>query len=132
VSAGRTFNHPYESYANLKPQVTLKATLDASDDWETAVKALQAKAETIIEDHKRVMLQSIVELHDLADRQREVARLEDSITRAQQRLESLRTAKTPLLASAEQTTPDEPEFDEDDPPERERDGYKAYDVRPSY
>jgi hypothetical protein len=44
VSAGRTFNHPYEDYSNLKPQVTLKATVDDGENFEDAVKELQRKA----------------------------------------------------------------------------------------
>ena len=31
VSAGRTFNHPYENFSNLRPQVTLKATPDEGE-----------------------------------------------------------------------------------------------------
>ncbi len=33
VSAGRTFNHPYEQFSILKPSVTLKARIDEGEDW---------------------------------------------------------------------------------------------------
>lgn len=90
VNAGRTFNHPYESYSNLRPSVTIKAELLEGEDWEAATKELQAKAESMVEEHKQHMLRSLKELHDLTVRQREVASLEDSIRGAQSRLDRLR------------------------------------------
>lgn len=59
VSAGRKFNHPFESYSNLSPGITLKAKLTDGEDWQVAAKALQAEAERIIEDHKQDLLESI-------------------------------------------------------------------------
>lgn len=90
VSAGRTFNHPYESYANLKPMVTVRAALEEGEDWQEATKSLQATAERLVEDHKRHMLASIEELEQLSRKQAEVASIEASIVRAQAKLAALR------------------------------------------
>lgn len=90
VSAGRTFNHPFESYSNLKPMVTVKADLADGEDFEEAIKALQAKAESLVEDHKRHMLKSIEELHELECRRREAASLERKILDCQRELDRIR------------------------------------------
>jgi hypothetical protein len=45
VSAGRTFNHPYESYSNLRFDVHLNAKLDEGEDPVAATRQLQAQAE---------------------------------------------------------------------------------------
>ena len=97
VNAGRTFNHPYEDYSNLRPSVTLKATLNKNDDPDKAVQELQAKAEKLVEDHKQNMLESLDELHHLTLAQREMQNLEDSLKRAQERLGELREKHTRLL-----------------------------------
>lgn len=115
VSAGRTFNDPYESYANHKPHVTLKATLADGDDPEAAVKALQAKAEALAEDHKQLMLQQIRDAHNLSERQREVRNLEAQITCAQSRLNDLREAAAKGLPAPEpEKEVIEPEVIDDD------------------
>lgn len=75
VSAGRTFNHPHEQFSNLRPEVTLKASLDEADNPDECVKALQARAEQIIEDHKTHMLASLQQLYRLRLIERERASL---------------------------------------------------------
>jgi len=90
VTAGRTFNHPHETYSNLRPDVTLKACLDADDDPNIAAKALQARAEWLVEDHKQGLLTSIEELYQLSQRQAEVRALQRELQRAQDRLEEIR------------------------------------------
>lgn len=52
VSAGITFNHPYEQYANFRPAVTLKASLGEDDDYKRCVSDLQRQANEIIEQRK--------------------------------------------------------------------------------
>ena len=56
VSAGRTFNHPYETYSNLRPGVTVKATLAPGENPTKAINELQALAEKTVEDHKQALL----------------------------------------------------------------------------
>ena len=90
VNAGRTFNHPYESYSNLRPSITVKAQIFEEEDWETVAKALQARVEELVEDHKTHMLKSIETLYDLSQKQQEAARLAAIIERSQQELDSLR------------------------------------------
>lgn len=90
VTAGRTFNHPHEQYSNLRPEIVLTADLDESDDAGACAKALQARAEGLVEDHKQGMLQSIEELYQLSQRQAEVRGLQHELERAQNRLEEIR------------------------------------------
>jgi len=96
VRAGRTFNHPYESYSNLKPEVELTATLEDGDDANLAVQKLQAQAEGMVEDHKQGLLKSIEELHNLSERTAEVQGLQRQLQQAQARLEQIR-AENPEL-----------------------------------
>lgn len=98
VRAGRTFNHPYESYSNLKPEVELTATLEEGEDAIAATRELQAKAEGLVEDHKQGLLRSIEELHQMAAHQSELRGLEQELQRAQERIEQIRK-QTPQLVS---------------------------------
>ena len=56
VSAGRTFNDPYEQYSNHRPSVTLKATIDENEDYTSAVASLQQKATEMVEAHRASIL----------------------------------------------------------------------------
>jgi cell division protein ZapA (FtsZ GTPase activity inhibitor) len=91
VSAGRTFNHPFESYSNLRPEVTIRATLAEGEDFEAVTKQLQAKAERLVEDHKSALLTSLNLLYEYDQAQRRITDLERSINHAQAELESLRS-----------------------------------------
>lgn len=101
VTAGRTFNHPYENYSNLRPEVVLHATLDPGDDAEACAKQLQARAETLVEDHKQGLLKSIEELQVLGQVRSEFLSLDSQLRRHQARLEEIRAAHPQL---AEQLT----------------------------
>ena len=90
VTAGRTFNHPHEQYSNLRPEVTMTATLDDGEDPHVAIRDLQQRAEGLVEDHKRGLLHSIEELYQLTERQAEVRGLEAELKRAQDRLTEIR------------------------------------------
>lgn len=90
VYAGRTFNHPFESYSNLKPSVSLKALLAPGEDATAAVRQLQAQAEQLVEDHKRILLQQLAEIEQQTRQEQERRRLEAEILTAQRRLDELR------------------------------------------
>ena len=90
VTAGRTFNHPHEQYSNLRPEVTMTATLDEGEDATRAVQELQQRAEGLVEDHKRGLLNSIEELYQLSARQSEMRGLQTELKRAQERLDEIR------------------------------------------
>lgn len=96
VTAGRTFNHPHEQYSNLRPEVTMTATLEDGEDAGKATRELQAKAEQIVEDHKRGLLTSIEELYQLTERQAEMRGLQQELERAQKRLEAIRSENPTL------------------------------------
>ncbi len=96
VTAARTFNHPHESYSNLRPAVSLTATIDESEDATVAAKALQAKAEQLVEDHKNALLSSLDQLYEMTQVDSEVASLERQLASAQSRLEQLRATRKEL------------------------------------
>lgn len=116
VSAGRTFNHPYEQFSNLRPNVTVKPTLAEGDDPTKAINELQALAEKSVEDHKQALLHSLEELHYLSEAQRDMTTLAEQITRAQTRLEQIRKAHPQLALpmDAKQEEPDDNLFSRDD------------------
>jgi hypothetical protein len=96
VTAGRTFNHPHEQYSNLRPEVSMTATLEDGEDATKAAQELQARAEQIVEDHKRGLLNSIEELYQLTERQAEMRGLQTELKRAQERLDKIREAHPTL------------------------------------
>lgn len=98
ITAGRTFNHPYEQYSNLRPEVVLIASLEEGDDAQACVRELQARAETLVEDHKNGLLKSIEELHELGQLRAEMLSLGSQVERHQQRLEEIRRAHPGLVA----------------------------------
>lgn len=97
VSAGRTFNHPYEQYSNLRPQVTMKANLQEGDDPDLAAQALQAKCEKLVEDHKTALLKQLEELYHLSQAKQEMADLEQRLKASQMRLNQIRIENPQLL-----------------------------------
>lgn len=97
VVAGRTFNHPHEQYSNLRPEVTLRATLNDGEDPASAVKSLQHKAEGLVEDHKQGLLKSLDELYQLSQQQAEIRGLQGELKRAQDRLDDIRRQNPALL-----------------------------------
>ncbi|HVX56956.1 MAG TPA: hypothetical protein VHA37_04440 [Candidatus Saccharimonadales bacterium] len=99
VTAGRTFNHPHEQYSNLRPEVTLEATLADGEDPAKAARELQARAEGLVEDHKQGMLRSIEELYQLTEKQAEMRGLQRELERAQARLTELRVSHPELQLS---------------------------------
>jgi len=111
VHAGRCFNHPYESYSNLRPEITMTAELGEGEDPVAASKALQQQAETLVEDHKRAMLESIHQLQQMTERQVEMRRLGDEMARVQKRLDAIREENPgiPLPAAATATGHEEGE-----------------------
>jgi hypothetical protein len=90
VTAGRTFNHPHESYSNLRPSVTMTASLDEHEDAREATKHLQAKAEQLVEDHKNHLLETLEEIYEQNEIDNQISDLERQLTSAQQRLDHLR------------------------------------------
>ena len=90
VSAGRTFNHPFESYSNLRCDVHLDARLDEGEDAKAATQALQAQAEELAENHKQDLLKQIHNLERLSRAREEISQLEERVQSAQSRLKSLK------------------------------------------
>jgi hypothetical protein len=99
VTAARTFNHPHESYSNLRPAVSMTATLAAGEDADVAVAALQARAETLVEDHKAAMLASLDAIAEMTTIDSETARLEEQLKAAHARLQALLAKRRELPAT---------------------------------
>ena len=74
----------------------MTATLEEGEDAAKATRELQAKAEQIVEDHKRGLLTSIEELYQLTERQAEMRGLQQELERAQKRLEAIRSENPTL------------------------------------
>lgn len=106
VTAGRTFNHPHESYSNLRPSVTMKASLDDGEDASDATKALQAKAERLVEDHKNTLLDTLNQIYEQDQVDSQIADLERQLTTAQARLERLRGQRRGLPSLEDARTTD--------------------------
>lgn len=90
VSAGRTFNHPFEQYSNFRCDVQLQAGLEPDEDPIKAVQDLQAQVEKIAEDHKQDLLKNIRELERIARCNDEISQLEERMRQADERLKGLR------------------------------------------
>jgi hypothetical protein len=90
VSAGRTFNHPYEQYSNFKPHITLKGSVEEGEDPVACAKAMQQQAESLVEDHKQSLLESIEQLANMQRAERELTDLGRTMARAQERIDQLR------------------------------------------
>lgn len=109
VSAGRTFNDPYEQYANFKPAVTIKATLSEDEEPETIVKELQRKTEAWMFEHKALMLHEIRKIKDLKEAQRNADILERQLQTAQEELADLKRRNPELFAAKLQSGDDQAE-----------------------
>ena len=103
VNAGRTLQHPCETYANIRPEVALTASLEAGDDPIECTRKLQRQAEQLVEEHAMVLRASIQE-RDVAQREEsEIGRIAQSLQSNQDRLDELkanaatRASRTGLL-----------------------------------
>ena len=112
VSAGRTFNHPYEQFSNLRPGVTVRADLAEGEDATKAINDLQSLAEKTVEDHKQALLHSLEELHFLTEDQREMTSLGEQVTRSQARIDEIRKHHPQLtLPIGPKFAPEDQEYD---------------------
>lgn len=57
ATAGRTFNHPYESFANFRPGISIKADLEEGDDLRACLDELHLIAEADVERVKNAILE---------------------------------------------------------------------------
>jgi hypothetical protein len=90
VSAGRTLQHPCETYANLRPAVALRATIEPGEDAVEATRKLQRQAEQLVEEHGMVLRASLLEREVAKREEQELARLTQNIADNQQRLETVK------------------------------------------
>jgi predicted nucleic acid-binding Zn-ribbon protein len=58
ASSGTSFNHPYESYSNFKPSITLKAVVGEHEDPIYCIQNLQRQAHDFVTAEKdRIMME---------------------------------------------------------------------------
>ena len=96
VTAGRTFNHPFEQYSNLRPELTITATLAPGEDLDHATRTLQARAEKLMEQHKENLLETISLVEQEKSRRAEVERIRRQINQTRADLENAQQGKTQL------------------------------------
>jgi hypothetical protein len=121
VHAGRTFNHPHESYSNFKPGVSMTATIEPGEDSGEATKLLQARAEGAVEDLKSRILSDLQAIRDQRARQSEEERLKADLESAETNLKdfqarfnhqrALQPANRQLAEAREAADDDEPDDD---------------------
>ncbi len=90
VTAGRVLPHPEHAYANIRPEVTLRAMLQPGDEPGQAVRALQLQAERLVEDHATVLVASIEQRKIAQHEMDQISRLEQSVQSGQAQLEEIR------------------------------------------
>lgn len=90
VNAGRTLQHPCETYANIRPEVALTATLEPGEDPIEATRKLQRQAEQLVEEHSMVLKAWLMERNVARREVEEIGSLTQSLTSGQGRLEVLK------------------------------------------
>ena len=89
VTAGRVLPHPLESYANIRPEITLTADIEDGEDPDTAARALQGKAESLLEQHSADLKKFLQDQEDRRNRAAELRTLRDRMDRDKERLTAL-------------------------------------------
>jgi hypothetical protein len=87
VSAGRVIPHPRESYANLRPMLSLRASVDETEDISAAVSLLQGVTEALLASHVAHLMATIE-----AEYQAERKRQEEAYDQRQRSLASVADA----------------------------------------
>lgn len=72
ATAGRTFNHPYEQFANFRFELSFTADLDDGEESSQALALLKARAEVEADAHKAAILADI-------ERKRAIARIAEEL-----------------------------------------------------
>ena len=78
VSAGLTFNHPYESYSNFRPNVTYHAAVEEGEDKIACTRVLQELADNEMERWKQKKLCMLEEEEEQRLRKMELRKMEAS------------------------------------------------------
>lgn len=107
VSAARTFNHPHESYANFRFEITQEAALQDGDDPDQCRAQLLEQTEAATEAHKQRILDDIERLRlikqgesqlaDLKRRKKQDDGIPEQIAKTEEALNKL-TAQPLMLA----------------------------------
>jgi len=82
VTAATGFNHPNESYANFKPAVTLKASLETGDVPEYVARELQRQACVLVLGEKQRILDECLREAKIEQLKRDIEYLDARVARA--------------------------------------------------
>lgn len=80
VGAATSFNNPHESYSNFKPSVTLKAQLDHGENFERAVAALQADAQSLVMAERERILEELQRENEIECAERNIASWRNAVS----------------------------------------------------
>lgn len=83
VGAATSFNNPFESYANFKPSVTLKAQLDHGENFERAVASLQAEAQSLVMAERERILAELQRENDIDCAERNLDHWRNAVSNAE-------------------------------------------------
>ena len=122
VQAGRTVSHPFESYANLRSDITMRADLEDGDDADAAIKALQAEAENRVQGHIDQVVKDIQSVRELEELDRRIGMYErqmpekiaelERMKKQREELEGPRVLPSPVI----ETKAEHHDYDLDDEP----------------
>ena len=113
ITAGRTFNHPYESYSNLRFDITVKAELEEGENHIEAIQAMQHEAETRAEEHKAALLKDIHLLEEQGRVSAKMSDIERRIKQANEELERMKKWQEENAAGSQVLLKHEEQEDED-------------------
>jgi len=77
--AGRVVPHPTRSFANVRADLELTATIDESDDQDECVRKLQIQVERTVEEHIAEVQHAIREGEHVAQRLNRIQSLESEL-----------------------------------------------------
>ncbi len=84
VTASRTFNHPYERFANFRHSITLEGEIEEGIPIQQQIDGLREEAEAQAESHKRQILADLDLIRERESLASQIRRLENlSATRDQ-------------------------------------------------
>ena len=99
VSSSTGFNHPYEQFANFKPHVSLTADIEETDNVQHRTRELQAVAEKLVQDQKKLILDQLEwsrKLERIADEIDSINDRRDRSEGEQERLSELQRLKADI------------------------------------
>jgi hypothetical protein len=93
VSAGTSFNHPFESYSNFKPAVTIKVAVASDEDPKPIIERYQQRAHDLVLAEKSRILRALEQEHYREEAEQTLARAELQLKGARQNIAAYNAKK---------------------------------------